>query len=168
MERWPGGRRSRRAEAKSSIKNKIKVWIEFRRTCAKPSQLMERWPSGRRRTPGKRVGSKRVSRVRIPFSPPFFVESPPLAESSWFVYLLKCSDDSYYTGIAQDVEERLQRHATGRGAEYTKARLPVELVYVEEVNNHSEALAREKWLKRQTHRVKEELVKVYKASPKRG
>jgi predicted GIY-YIG superfamily endonuclease len=91
---------------------------------------------------------------------------------NWFVYLLKCSDNSYYTGIAQDVKERLDRHTTGRGAEYTKARLPVELVYVEKVKDHSEALVREKWLKRQTHQVKEALIKewemVQKASPKRG
>ena len=91
---------------------------------------------------------------------------------NWFVYLLKCSDNSYYTGIAQDVKERLDRHETGRGAEYTKARLPVELVYNEKVKNHSEALAREKWLKRQTHRFKEELIETWvatkKASPKRG
>ncbi len=91
---------------------------------------------------------------------------------NWFVYLLKCSDKSYYTGIAQDVEERLERHQTGRGAEYTKARLPVEHVYTEKTDNHSKALAREKWLKRQTHRVKEALIKEWvaaqKASPKRG
>jgi predicted GIY-YIG superfamily endonuclease len=91
---------------------------------------------------------------------------------NWFVYLLKCSDNSYYTGIAQNVEERLNRHQTGRGAEYTKARLSVELVYVEKADNHSKVLIREKWLKRQTHRVKEVLIKEWvsaqKASPKRG
>ena len=95
-----------------------------------------------------------------------------MAESSWFVYLLKCSDNSYYTGIAQDVKERLNRHQTGRGAEYTKARLPVQLVYDEKTKNHSEALAREKWFKRQTRQVKEALIKEWetkqKASPKRG
>ena len=91
---------------------------------------------------------------------------------NWFVYLLKCSDNSYYTGIAQDVEERLNRHQTGRGAKYTKARLPVELVFTEEVENHSKAIVREKWLKRQTHAVKQELIKQWlsaqKASPNRG
>ncbi len=95
-----------------------------------------------------------------------------MAESSWFVYILKCSDNSYYTGIAQDVKERLDRHETGRGAEYTKVRLPVELVYAEKVKSQSEALIREKWLKRQTRRVKEALIKEWetaqKASPKRG
>jgi len=97
-----------------------------------------------------------------------FLEFPSLAESSWFVYLLKCSDDSFYTGIAQDVEERLHRHQTSRGAEYTKARLPVELVYVEAVENDSKAVFREKWLKRQTRQVKEELMRVWQASPNRG
>jgi putative endonuclease len=91
-----------------------------------------------------------------------------LAESPWFIYLLRCSDNSYYTGIAQDVKERLNRHQTSRGAEYTKARLPVELVYVEVVESHFVAVAREKWLKRQTRRVKEELISAGKASPNRG
>ena len=77
----------------------------------------------------------------------------------WFVYILRCSDKSYYVGISQNVEERLNRHQTGRGADYTKTRLPVELVYVEKTGNQSEALIREKWLKRQARQIKEELIK---------
>src|SRR5579859_5637685 len=104
---------------------------------------MERWPSGRRRTPGKRVGSKRVSRVRIPFSPPFFGE----LELSWVIYLLECSDGSYYTGITDNLEDRLERHSTGRGARYTKIRLPIKLKLTIPAKNQSEAVLKEKWLK---------------------
>jgi putative endonuclease len=92
-----------------------------------------------------------------------------LADSPWFVYVLKCSDNSFYVGIAQDIQERLDRHQTKRGAEYTKVRLPVELVYVESLESRSKALLREKWLKRQTRSLKEQLIQQWqKASPKRG
>jgi putative endonuclease len=88
---------------------------------------------------------------------------------SWVVYLLKCSDGSYYTGITEDIVERLERHSSGRGARYTKNRLPVELVLTIPVKTQSEAMLKEKWLKRQTHIVKQELINEWsKASPKRG
>jgi predicted GIY-YIG superfamily endonuclease len=76
----------------------------------------------------------------------------------WVVYILKCSDGSYYTGISQNLEERLERHQTGRGAEYTKARLPVKLVYTEKVKSHSEAKIREKWLKHRDQGQKERMI----------
>jgi putative endonuclease len=92
-----------------------------------------------------------------------------LSELPWIVYLLKCSDDSYYTGITSDLNERLERHSSGRGAEYTKSRLPVELVLTIQVENQSEAMSKEKWLKRQTKSVKEQMITEWaKAPPKRG
>jgi putative endonuclease len=95
------------------------------------------------------------------------VEFPPLAESSWFVYLLKCSDDSYYAGITQNINQRFERHSDGRGPKYTQARLPVQLVLTIPVKDESEAKIKEKWLKHQTRQVKEELISVWKASPNR-
>lgn len=61
------------------------------------------------------------------------------------LYILKCSDDSLYTGITNDLEKRLQMHRweISGGAKYTRGRLPVELVYQEEVWNRSEATKRE-------------------------
>jgi putative endonuclease len=100
------------------------------------------------------------------------VELLSLEEPSWFVYLLKCSDDSYYTGITQNLNNRFERHSAGRGPKYTQIRLPVKLVLTISVKNESEAMLKEKWLKRQSHRVKEELIKEWevaqKASPNRG
>ena len=49
-----------------------------------------------------------------------------------YVYILRCSDDSLYTGWTNNLEKRIKAHSNGKGAKYTKARLPVELVYFEE------------------------------------
>ena len=57
--------------------------------------------------------------------------------------MLRCGDDSLYTGIAMDVERRLAVHRSGKGAKYTRGRGPLELVYMEECGSHSEALKRE-------------------------
>ena len=92
-----------------------------------------------------------------------------LTDSFWNVYVLKCSDGSYYTGISQDLEERINRHQMGRGAEYTKFRLPVDLVYTEKAESHSQARTREKWLKPRDLKQKEELFQGWsKESPEGG
>src|SRR5262245_60836620 len=72
------------------------------------------------------------------------------AESSmarWFVYLVRCADESLYTGISTDVPARVAAHNAGRGARYTRARLPVELVHVERKKSRSTALRREAEIK---------------------
>ena len=50
---------------------------------------------------------------------------------SWYVYLMRCSDDTLYCGMTDDIEKRLKAHNSGKGAKYTRARLPVELTYGE-------------------------------------
>ena len=67
---------------------------------------------------------------------------------AYFVYMLRCGDGSLYTGSTNDVERRLKAHQSGRGAKYTRSRLPVELVYREEVQDRSAALRREAAIKR--------------------
>lgn len=67
---------------------------------------------------------------------------------SCFVYMLRCGDGSLYTGSAKDLTRRLAAHSGGRGAKYTRSRLPVELVYWEEVPDWSSALRREAAIKR--------------------
>ena len=70
----------------------------------------------------------------------------------WFVYLLRCGDGSLYCGITDDVSRRLEAHAAGKGAKYTRGRGPLELVYTEACESHSDALKRKaaiKKLKRQ-------------------
>ena len=59
---------------------------------------------------------------------------------TWFVYILKCFDDSLYTGITNNLEKRIATHNAGKGAKYTKGRLPVTLIKKFEVESKSEAL----------------------------
>ena len=60
-----------------------------------------------------------------------------------FVYMLRCKDDSLYTGWTNDLQHRLKMHATGKGAKYTRGRGPLTLVYSEELADKESALKRE-------------------------
>ncbi len=80
--------------------------------------------------------------------------------SDWFVYILKCADDSFYTGIATNLERRISEH-NGRGtvgAKYTRGRRPVVLVYQETVKTRSDALIRENEIKRLPRLKKKHLI----------
>lgn len=78
---------------------------------------------------------------------------------SYFVYILKCSDDSLYTGITTDVVRRLDEHNNSiKGAKYTKIRRPVELIYQEELDDRSSASKREYEIKRLRREKKLELI----------
>lgn len=66
---------------------------------------------------------------------------------SWWVYMLRCSDGTLYTGAARDVDRRAAVHNSGRGAKYTRSRLPVTVVWREEQPDRSAALRRELALK---------------------
>lgn len=81
--------------------------------------------------------------------------------SNWFVYLLRCSDNSLYTGITTNVERRVAEHNQSNtlGAKYTKARRPVTLVYVEQQKSRQSASKREYQLKQLKKSEKETLVK---------
>ena len=75
-----------------------------------------------------------------------------------YVYILKCSDESLYTGWTNSLEKRLKAHNSGKGAKYTKARLPVELVYFEEYEDKIEAMKREYEIKQLTRVKKLKLI----------
>ena len=75
-----------------------------------------------------------------------------------FVYMLRCADGSLYTGSTTDLDRRLAAHQSGRGAKYTRSRLPVELVYWEEAPDWSAALRREAAIKHLSRAQKLELV----------
>ena len=75
-----------------------------------------------------------------------------------FVYILECSDGSYYTGSTKDLALRLQQHQNGEGANHTKKRLPVVLVYFEEFTRVDEAFYREKQIQGWSRRKKEALI----------
>ncbi len=78
----------------------------------------------------------------------------------WKLYILRCGDGSLYTGITTDVQARLAVHRSGKGAKYTRGRLPLELVYSEECGTHSDALKRELAIKALTREEKERLCKL--------
>lgn len=80
-------------------------------------------------------------------------------ESTWHLYILRCRDNTLYTGITTDVEKRLEAHRSGKGAKYTRGRVPLELVYRETCGSHSEALKRELWVKKLSREKKLELIR---------
>jgi putative endonuclease len=65
----------------------------------------------------------------------------------WHLYVVRCGDGSLYTGIALDVKARVQAHAEGRGARYTKGRGPIVLIHQEQVGTRSQALKAERAFK---------------------
>ena len=79
-------------------------------------------------------------------------------DKSWFVYILRCGDGTFYTGMAADVLARLEQHRSGKGAKYTRGRGPLELVYTEECADRSTALKREAQIKKLTHNEKMDLI----------
>jgi putative endonuclease len=70
------------------------------------------------------------------------------AKKKWEVYIVRCSDNTLYTGITMDIEQRLRAHNEGRGSKYTRSRRPVTLVWQEPHANESSARRREYELKR--------------------
>ena len=76
-----------------------------------------------------------------------------------YTYILKCKDDSLYTGWTNDLKKRITGHNAGKGAKYTKARRPVELVYYEEFQTREEAMKREYAIKQLSRKEKEALIK---------
>lgn len=80
-------------------------------------------------------------------------------EDPWFIYIVECSDNSYYTGITNDVPKRLLTHNSGKGAKYTRGRLPVALIWFKRVNGRSEASKLEYKIKKMTRKQKKQLIK---------
>jgi len=76
----------------------------------------------------------------------------------WTIYILRCGDGSLYTGIAKDVRARVKQHSEGRGAAYTRTRLPVKLVYQQKSLTRSRALIREAQIKAMPRFKKEEII----------
>lgn len=78
-------------------------------------------------------------------------------DKQWKVYILRCGDGSLYTGVTTDVSARLEAHRSGRGAKYTRSRLPLELVYTEDCPDKVTAFQREWQIK---HLTREEKLKL--------
>ena len=78
---------------------------------------------------------------------------------AWMVYMLECADNSLYTGITVDLERRLEEHAKGKGAKYTKHRGPFTVVFTERQKTRSQALKREAGIKAMTREEKLGLIR---------
>ena len=79
-------------------------------------------------------------------------------QEQYYVYILKCGDDTLYTGITNEIGRRVCAHNDGKGAKYTKGRLPVTLVYSEALDTKSAALKREIVIKKLTRKKKMTLI----------
>lgn len=75
------------------------------------------------------------------------------------LYIIRCSDNSLYTGIAKDLEKRLAAHRNGKGSVYVRARLPFSLVYTEKHRDRSHATKREMEIKKMTRQEKEKIIR---------
>lgn len=83
-----------------------------------------------------------------------------MSESSWFVYILRCADDSLYAGIATDVQRRLEEHQAGapKGAKYTRGKGPLTLVYQRKIGTRSDACKEELKIKSLSRKQKLSLI----------
>jgi putative endonuclease len=76
-----------------------------------------------------------------------------------FVYILKCRDNSLYTGITNDPQKRFKEHVSGKGGRYTRSHKPIKMVYLEKTSNRSKAMKREARIKRMRRADKLALIK---------
>lgn len=81
-----------------------------------------------------------------------------ITDMKGYMYILKCADDSYYVGSTKQLDFRLQQHQNGEGANHTKKRLPVQLLYFEEFNRIDKAFYREKQIQGWSRKKKEALI----------
>jgi putative endonuclease len=76
----------------------------------------------------------------------------------YYVYIIKCRDGSFYTGYTKDLDSRVTLHINGKGARYTRMHKAQKLVYAEGFGSRSEAMRKEKRIKRLSHRQKLEMI----------
>ncbi len=95
------------------------------------------------------------------------MDSPSKKKSKWFLYILKCSDGTLYTGITNDLARRIRQHNDGNASRYTRSRLPVKLVYHESCRGRSHALKKEFAVKTLSRREKEDYIKKRLVLPRR-
>ncbi|CDQ21762.1 putative endonuclease [Halobacillus karajensis] len=87
-------------------------------------------------------------------------------ENNHFVYILRCNDETLYTGYTNNLEARLEKHQNGKGAKYTRGRGPLVLEAYEEFQTKSEALRQEYRMKRMTRKEKEQWIQSRKKGVK--
>ena len=79
-------------------------------------------------------------------------------EGKWYVYILRCADDTLYTGITNNLDRRIKAHNAGTASKYTRVRRPVTMVYREEVESKGDALRREMQIKAMPRSQKQALI----------
>jgi len=79
-------------------------------------------------------------------------------EKQWVVYILLCKDETLYTGVTKNMDNRLIQHNSGKGAKYTRGRGPVSLLYKEDMKNQGDALRREMAIKKLNRTKKWQLI----------
>ncbi|MDD5130868.1 MAG: GIY-YIG nuclease family protein [Candidatus Omnitrophica bacterium] len=78
----------------------------------------------------------------------------------WYIYIVKCKDGLFYTGITKDLKRRVKEHSSGNGCRFTRCRAPVKLMHSEIVESRSLALKREIVIKRLPRKIKLKLIKI--------
>jgi putative endonuclease len=86
----------------------------------------------------------------------------------YYVYMILCEGNSFYTGYTKNLNSRIRLHKNGKGARYTRMHKPKELVHVEEFSSRTEAMKREKRIKKLSHKQKLKLAKVRIRSARRS
>ena len=76
----------------------------------------------------------------------------------FYVYILQCTDGSFYTGYTKNLAERTKQHENGKGAKYTKSHKPQKIAYVEDLDSRSQAMKRERAIKKLSHQQKKDLI----------
>ena len=89
----------------------------------------------------------------------------PAAPPQWWVYILRCADNTLYTGVSNDLSGRVKSHNAGRGARYTRSRRPVELVYQEAAADRGVAQQREYAIRKLNAQQKRALIAAAPAEP---
>jgi len=79
----------------------------------------------------------------------------------YYVYIIRCEGNNFYTGYTKNVNSRMKRHMNGKGARYTKMHKPEKLAYVQKFSSRAEAMKREKRIKRLNHCQKLDLTNSY-------
>jgi len=86
-------------------------------------------------------------------------------KGNFFVYIVECSNGTYYTGYTNNLDNRIKLHNNGNGAKYLRGKAPVKLVYAKEYKYYKNALNAERNLKKLTRKRKEGLIRNYEAVP---
>ncbi|MBF7093981.1 GIY-YIG nuclease family protein [Streptococcus sp. HF-1907] len=85
-----------------------------------------------------------------------------MADAVAYMYVVRCADDTLYTGYTTDLERRIKTHNAGKGAKYTRVRRPVKLIYSESFASKNQAMSAEATFKRKTRKQKLDYIATHK------